>query len=205
MTIAMGGFSGDNALLAFAAVQQGRMNDELSESMRAADIRSQMAKDIASIKAHWDGANRNYAPDTDEKLVKVEGFIELEQEIQAFMDKYGDDPACADMMAAMSELEGSVKLHLKEWRDSVDRQTLTHFGAGTTPSSNPPIPKYSDEDVQRFVSQLQGTLDAAGTNDQLAMIHIKQLNDNINNSSGIVSGIMESRQNTTASIINNLA
>lgn len=203
MSISTGGFSGDNALLAFAAVQQGRMNEELSESMRSADIRSQMAKDIASIKAHWEGANRDYVPDTEQGCVKPQGFIDLNKEIDAFMEKYGDDPACADMMSSMGELSGTVKQHLKEWGDAVE--TALWNSPQTVAQSIGRIPKYSNEDVQKLSTQLQDTLDAAGTNDQLAMIHIKQLNDNINNSSGMVSGIMESRQNTTASIINNLA
>ena len=42
-----GGFQGGDALLAFAAIQQGRMNEEMSESMRVADLRSQMAGDLA--------------------------------------------------------------------------------------------------------------------------------------------------------------
>jgi hypothetical protein len=203
MSSVSGGFSGDNALLAFAAMQQGRMNEELTESMRSADIRSQMAKDIASIKAHWDGANRDYAPDSDQKCVKPKGFIDLNEEINAFMEKYGDDPACADMMSSMGELSGTVKLHLEEWTAAVESAAVN--SPLTLARNIAWIPKYSNDDVQKYLTLLQGTLDAAGTNDQLAMIHIKQLNDNINNSSGMVSGIMDSRQNTTASIINNIA
>lgn len=192
MSINMGGFSGGNALLAFAAMQQGRMNEELSESMRAADTRSQMAKDIASIKAHWEGTNRDYVPG-DQGHVKPESFMALDAEIDAFMDKYGDDPACADMVGALGELRGSVKLHLEEWR----------AGAyGGTPTQ---IAKYSDADVQGMSEKIQKSLDASGTNEQLSMIHIRQLNDDINNSSGMVSGILESRQNATASIISNIA
>lgn len=203
MTIAMGGFSGENALLAFAAAQQGRMNEELTESMRAADLRSQMAKDIASIKAHWEGANRDYAAGSGEACVKPQGFVDLKKEIDAFMAKYGMEPACADMMASMEELSGSVKLHLDEWVAEIKGVSATSPQAVTQALTW--IRKYSSEDVDRFSGLLQDTLDSAGTNDQLAMIHIKQLNDNINNSSGMVSGIMESRQNALASIINNLA
>ncbi|RYZ01503.1 MAG: hypothetical protein EOO73_35410 [Myxococcales bacterium] len=198
MSISTGGFSGDNALLAFAAMQQGRMNDELSESMRSADIRSQMAKDIASIKADWDAANRDFVPGTDERLVLGQGFLDLKAKIEAFEEKYGDDPACADMMASMGALGATVKEHIKDYLYESAAPESVDPGARA-------VPKYSKEDVQNHLSQLQETLDAAGTNDQLAMIHIKQLNDDINNSSGMVSGIIESRQNTIASIINNLA
>jgi hypothetical protein len=78
---------------------------------------------------------------------------------------------------------------------------------GDSPAVSPPMTfaAYEPESIQNWLGEITGKLDAAGTNDQLTMIHIKQLNDNINNSSGMVSGIIESRQNSTASIINNIA
>ena len=47
---AVGGFSGGDALLAFAAIQQGRMNDEMTSAMKAADLRSQMAGDLPGFE-----------------------------------------------------------------------------------------------------------------------------------------------------------
>jgi hypothetical protein len=204
-----GGFSGDNALLAFAAIQQGRMNDELSESMRRADVRSQMAQDVADIKAHLEQANRGV-----DKF--PEGFPNLDAELSAFMEKYGDEPACADMIDTVKIVADSVHLHVQEHNEDLSK-AAAQFAAdhgkwaatgkhGAEPTMPPLAWKaYEDKDIETMITYLQDTIDASGTNDQLAMIHLKQLNDNINNSSGMVSGIIESRQNALASIVNNLA
>jgi len=201
-----GGFQGGNALLAFAAVQQGRMNEEMTESMRVADLRSQMAGDLADIKAHLEEANRDPTK-----------FSDVDKELQAFGDKYGDEPALAEVTEAVGEIAGDVHEHC----DAVERSNagaMNGYGAshatweaqgkqGEEPQ--PPellkVAAYDDKVIQTWLGQITEKLDASGTNDQLAMIHIKQLNDNINNSSGMVSGIIESRQNSTASIINNIA
>jgi hypothetical protein len=172
-----GGFQGGDALLAFAAIQQGRMNEEMSESMRVADLRSQMAGDLADIKAHMEQANQH-----------PERFVDVDKELQAFMDKYGSEPALADVTETVKGIA-----------DDINERVTNSAAAGT------PIVHYQDNEMQPWLDNITQKLDAAGTNDQLAMIHIKQLNDNINNSSGMVSGIIESRQNSTASIINNIA
>ena len=172
-----GGFQGGNALLAFAAVQQGRMNEEMTEAMRIADLRSQMAGDLADIKAHLEHANGN-----------LEEMPDVAKELQAFMDKYEGEPALDDVTSTV----GNV-------RDDVCLRVSNAAKAGED------IVAYQPDEIEWFTNDISEKLDAAGTNDQLAMIHIKQLNDNINNSSGMVSGIIESRQNSTASIINNIA
>ncbi len=206
MSISTGGFSGSNALLAFAATQQGRMNEELSESMRNADIKSQMIKDIADIKAHFEGANH-----------KTDEFGALDAELQAFMEKYKDEPACAEGVATVKEIADSISLHMREHEKAV-ADNEHGFGAahatwvqqgsvGPEPIKPPAptIPAYEEWNINFMLGQLQSAIDDAGANDQLAMIHMKQLNDNINNSSGMVSGIIESRQNALSQIINNFA
>jgi hypothetical protein len=181
---AVGGFSGGDALLAFAAIQQGRMNDEMTSAMKEADLRSQMASDLADIKSHLEIANRNR-----------EGYIEVHHELQAFLDKYGDEPSLADVTDTVRVIADDVD---KRWANGNKPNSPQ---GGTDVGAKP----YAPETIKDWLDQIDGKLSASGTNDQLAMIHIKQLNDNINNSSGMVSGIIESRNNATSSIINNIA
>lgn len=199
-----GGFQGGNALLAFAAIQQGRMNEEMTESMRVADLRSQMAGDLADIKAHLEQANRD-----------PKRFSDVAKELQAFMAKYGSEPELEDVTSTVGPIATEVSEHcedVEKWNKAVtdtyvaDRKRWQETG-GPPPVQLPllTIESYDDKIIQTWLDNITQKLDAAGTNDQLAMIHIKQLNDNINNSSGMVSGIIESRQNATSSIINNIA
>jgi hypothetical protein len=200
-----GGFTGSDALLAFAAIQQGRMNEEMTSSMKDADLRSQMASDLADIKAHLEVANRY-----------PEKFGELDKELQAFMNEYGDEPALADVTQTVGEIADNIH---ERWTNEAKPApaalvaTFDDVGisqdlvkdAGALADSPLTIGAYADATVKTWLDQISDKLSSSGTNDQLAMIHIKQLNDNINNSSGMVSGIIESRSNATSSIINNIA
>jgi hypothetical protein len=201
-----GGFQGADALLAFAAVQQGRMNDEMTDAMRIADLRSQMAGDLADIKSHLEQANRH--PET---------FGDVDAELQAFMEKYGSVPELEDVTSTVGGIAANVH---GRWQNAEADHAQAMSGYGATHAQwkahgsqgeepQPPGPttmgSYNDKTIQSWLGEITDKLDAAGTNDQLTMIHIKTLNDNISNSSGMVSGIIESRQNSTASIINNIA
>jgi hypothetical protein len=200
-----GGFQGGDALLAFAAIQQGRMNEEMTDSMRVADLRSQMAGDLADIKAHLETADK-YG----------EKFPDVDAEMQAFMAKYGDEPALADVTSTVGEIADGIHRRLGEIASQNTQAQQGHDidvsewkSGGMIGSQPPPVVLATFEPnegtVKNWIDQITQKLDASGTNDQLAMIHIKQLNDNINNSSSMVSGIIESRNNATSSIINNIA
>jgi hypothetical protein len=201
-----GGFQGGDALLAFAAIQQGRMNEQMTESMRVADLRSQMAGDLADIKAHLEQANQD-----------PKRFPDMAKELQAFMDKYGSEPELQDITSTVGSIAEDVSGHVSHVTDAnqcmQESYTESHdlwektgrVGVEPEPPVLLEISRYDDKEIQTWLDNITQKLDAAGTNDQLAMIHIKQLNDNINNSSGMVSGIIDSRQNATASIINNIA
>lgn len=201
--ISSGGFTGDNALLAFAAVQQSRMNEDLSESMRVADLRSRMCKDISAIKAHLLEANSK----------NPNGIVDVKAELEAFKAEYGDDPACADMMDAVEPMLKDISLRVNntalenqsraEQREQASAQR--DYYRQQALQGDLPIVAYQQSELDVWLNNIQDTLDAAGTNDQLAMVHMKQLNDSINNSSGMVSGIIESHQNVMAQVINDLA
>src|SRR4051812_8144395 len=105
-----GGFQGGNALLAFAAIQQGRMNEEMTESMRVTDLRSQMAGDLADIKAHLEQANRD-----------PKSFPDVAKELQAFMSTYGSEPELGDVTSTVGPIATEVQNHCNEvqkWNDA---------------------------------------------------------------------------------------
>jgi hypothetical protein len=199
----VGGFQGGDALLAFAALQQGRMNEEMTDAMKLADKRSQMTSDLNDLKAHLEVANRH-----------PEKFNDLDVELQAFMAEYGDIPAFENVTSAVGEIADNIHGKLEDVAaangngyGSARAQWVAQGKVGEEPQppGPPNIGNYAAETVKTWLENITSQLDASGTNDQLAMIHIKQLNDNINNSSGVVSGIIESRNNATSSIINNIA
>jgi len=182
------------------------MNEEMTESMRVADLRSQMAGDLADIKAHLEQANRD-----------PQQFSDVNKELQAFMSKYGGEPELQDVTSTVAGIAEDVSKQCSDVETSnagaLKGYVVAHAiweqsgKVGEEPQSPTllSLMRYDDKVIQTWLDNITQKLDAAGTNDQLAMIHIKQLNDNINNSSGMVSGIIESRQNSTASIINNIA
>lgn len=202
---AIGGFTGSDALLALATLQQGNWNEQMSDAMSLAKTRSEMASDLANIKSHLESAGRNPA--------RLEA---LEPELQAFMAKYGSVPELEEVTSAVGEITGKVNENVAAYHTA-----QTDAGNGyskayadweaTGRHGNPPVETqvvlqgFSQEQVDNWLQLLTDKLDATGTNDQLGMIYIKQLNDNINNNSGMVSGIIESRNNATASILNNIA
>lgn len=203
MSYGLGGFQGGDAMLAFAAIQQGRMNEEMTDAMKLADKRSQMASDLNDIKSHLEVANRY-----------PEKFNDLDVELQAFMDEYGDIPEFDNVTSAVKEMADNIHGRLSEQGLSdglnymyAHEEWVRNGKVGAEPElpGPPQIGSYVDQSVKDWTDNITAQLDASGTNDQLAMIHIKQLNDNINNSSGVVSGIIESRNNATSSIINNIA
>lgn len=202
-------------MLAFAAIQQGRMNEEMTDAMKLADKRSQMASDLADIKAHLEAGDKH-----PEKLVDVD------KELQAFMEKYGDEPALEAVTSTVGEIASNIHSQVEkhhDWKQPISDTSKrysqpgdsgnigrggysaqTTAAQGSAPRGRDPL-DYADGTIKNWIDQITSQLDASGTNDQLAMIHIKQLNDNINNSSGMVSGIIESRNDATSSIINNIA
>ena len=218
MSYGIGGFQGGDALLAFAAIQQGRMNEEMTESMRVADLRSQMSGDLADLKSHLHAG-----------IEHPTELVEVDKEMQAFLEKYGDEPALEDVTSTVRGIQENIHGQVKVYQDQAKPASSDGTGSSEAPGglfnktlikataavvsseaalslpiSQAPL-DYADETIKTWISQISEKLDASGTNDQLAMIHIKQLNDNINNSSGVVSGIIESRSNATSSIINNIA
>jgi hypothetical protein len=214
-----GGFQGDAAILAFAAIQQGRMNEEMTESMRLADLRSRMSGELADLKSHLHAGIEHPAE-----------LVEVDQEMQAFLDKYGDEPALEDVTSTIrgiqQNIHGQVKVYQEQAKHASSSNSFSSYEATAdgfksslltasavvsrdlTPDlqgvSLAPL-DYADETIKTWISQISEKVDASGTNDQLEMIHIRQLNDNINNSSGVASGIIESRSNAMSSIINNIA
>jgi hypothetical protein len=213
----VGGFVGADALLALATLQQSNWNEQMSTEMRLAQLQSDMASDLASIKSHLETANQNPAR-----------FPALDEEIDAFIQKYGNVPELEGVVSVVREIDGALGRQLAALpanQTVVAQPHAQYLAAGrgyvaglhpgssgqssvestSQPSGGGSVEKFEQRQVDNWLERLTESLDACSINDQLRMIHIKQLNDNINNNSGMVSGIIESRNNATSSIINNLA
>jgi hypothetical protein len=199
-----GGFTGGDALLAFAAVQQGRLNEQMTDAMQLADLRSQMSADLADIKAHLQEANKD----------PTGRFPGLDAELQAFMDKYGDVAELGEVTSAVGEIATSVHDKVGQYNTDVINNGNGYSKAhadwvaggeqGPEPTLTPvTIGGYASEDIKTWTDHMTEQLSASGTSDQLSMIYIKQINDSINNSSGMVSGIDKSRSDGLAAIIRN--
>lgn len=178
-----GGYTGTNGLLAFAVERSGTLNDLMHREMEISKWRGEMATDLADIKSHLEIANRhNKEPD---------GFRKVNEEMAAFLEKY----------EGMPELD-AVTTTIREIYDSSNQKWLAYEAADPKPIE---YDGWADETIKGWMDRLTENLDSSSTNDQLAMIYIKSINEQINNLVGTVSGIEDSRQQTIASIINKLS
>jgi hypothetical protein len=178
-----GGYTGTEALLAFAVEQSATLNELMHNEMDTSKIRGEMAKDLADIKSHLEVANRH---DTN-----PEGFKNVNEEMKAFLDKYGDVP----------ELE-AVTSTMREIYESSDGKWKAYEAADPKPEH---YDGWANETIKGWSERLTENMDSSGTNDQLAMIYIKSLNERINNLASTVSGIEDSRQRTLEGIIGKLS
>jgi len=222
MSVGVGNYQSNEAILAFVALQQGRMYGELEESMTHAELRGQMASDLNDIKLHLEQANR------------TADFSQVDAELQSFLADYGQVPEFAEITDTVKEISvavGEKQATLVAARDlgsaafqtedPVLAQRLLEQADGAGPSSSEPEPPseadvalalaiqgangFPKETLQGWLQAISEKLDASGTSDQLTMIHIKQLNDNINQSSSLASELISSRNSTLSAVINNIA
>ena len=178
-----GGFTGTDGLLAFAVEQSGNLNQLMQKEMDVSKLRGEMANDLADIKQHLELANRH--PELPE------GYKNVNEEMAAFIEKYEDVP---ELDAVVSTI---VEIH-----KSSDAKWTAYEAADSKPAK---FDGWANETIKGWLDRLTEDMDSSGTNDQLAMIYIKSLNERINNLAGTVSGIEDSRQRTLESIINKLS
>ena len=206
MSVGVGGnYQSPEAILAFTALQQDRMYGDLKDAMDLATTRGEMTSDLTDIKSHLEFANRN------------NDFAQVDAELQAFVAKYGEVPEFAEIIDTVSAIADNVH---GRWTEAVQEHgraqsnyAAAHgrwvadgcLGLEPLPPGPPKLAEYADETIKNWLDSMTDKIDAAGTNDQLTMISIQQLNTSINQSSETASTIMDSRSDTLSSIINNIA
>lgn len=170
-----GGFRGTDGLLAFAVEHSAQLNQIMGDEMEQSELRSEAAKALNSIKTHLDTHGN------------PEELKNLNEELRAFQETYGGVPELGSAVNTVRELHNVTNRQWGDYEKATQKpDTISGFGEAT---------------VKEYSERLTGDIDASGTNDQLAMIYIKSLNDRINNLSGTVSGIEDSRQRATEAII----
>lgn len=96
-----GNYISDSQVMEWLAVQQDRIYGELGENMTDADDRKDFVAELGKIKADLHGAKSNDA------------IKELDQELQAFMSKYGSDPRFAEEMEGLDGIASRVNADAK--------------------------------------------------------------------------------------------
>jgi hypothetical protein len=206
MSVGVGGnYQSPEAILAFTALQQDRMYGDLKDAMALATTRGEMTSDLADIKSHLEFANRNH------------DFAQVDAELQAFVEKYGEVREFAEIIDTVSAIADNVH---GRWTEVVQLNAEAQsnyasmhgrwvaegcLGPEPQPPGPPKLGEYKPETIKNWLDSMTDKIDASGTNDQLTMISIQQLNTSINQSSETASTIMDSRSDTLSSIINNIA
>jgi hypothetical protein len=191
----------DSAILAWVQVQQERQYGQLGATMDFETMRGEMATDAANIKQDMLKASK------DPKVIPG-----LNDEIQAFQDKYGDVVEFADVTAQVAEYADTVSSKAGEMSDLKDRQASWDAlpvptgdepdTRGTRPEAPKPLDK---DDVKSWADALDKIVDSSNQNEQLGMIHINEIKSTIDHTAEIASQLIKSSNDTTKFTINNFA
>lgn len=210
-----GNYISDAAIMSWLAVQQGRIYDDLRESMDLAQQRANFTDDLNTLKAQLQEANEN------------KDFGKVNEELQKFLEMHREDP---QFEAICSELEGMAKTIADDVQIRVDydQQVIDYRndfedyhalvnaiaqGKATGPAgdpperpgSAPPPQQYSDERLKAWTDLISGKVDGLGRNDQLTMIHIQELKATLDQGAQLGSSFISSGDKTSSAIINNIA
>lgn len=177
--VASSNYMSDGAILAWVTAQQNRLYGDLQGTMGQQELQSQMESDLADIKLNLQG------------LVKDNrGMAAADAELKSFLAKYGDNPDFADIVSTVREIEHAV-----------------HANIPQTDEHGEPIlgPGFQSQTVKDLSEALDKKLSAAGTNQQLGMVHINELKSTIDQSTQIASQLIKSSNDATASVIHNIS
>jgi hypothetical protein len=216
-----GNYISDGQIMQWLANQQDRIYSDLRESMDLSEQRADLTNDLNTIKSHLQEAN-----DSGD-------FSKVNDELQAFVDKYGADPRFKDLCEGIdgiatrisNDYEGHKNFpeaHAKfaEAKRAYDQQQAeldgdlvaiiaasargALLGAPTEPI-DPGAPHYSENQLKSWDELISSKTDSASKNDQLTMIHIQELKATLDQGSQLASTFISSGDKTSSAIINNIA
>jgi hypothetical protein len=208
-------YMSDGAIMAWLETQQDRLYGDLRDSMRSSEARAQFADELNDIKAALHAANSN--PEHD--------FTKVDEQLQAFMQTYAEDPEFAELCGGLQELVNRIHDDTSAQLEHARKQqaytevlataaaqvhdagswNVYHHLRDSLKVDDIPAQTYSDDALKTWDELIGGKLDVANKNDQLTMIHIQQLKATIDQGSQFGSQYIASGDKTSNSIINNIA
>lgn len=211
----------DGQIMQWLANQQDRIYGDLRASMDLSEERAEFTNELNTIKSHLQEANESG------------DFSKVNDELQAFVGKYGADPRFKDLCEGIdgiatrisNDYEGhknfgeafaKYKVDAKAFAEQ-QGQFLLHAGAFQEAISSgtlltmpelpvdPGVPHYSENQMKSWDELISGKTDSASKNDQLTMIHIQELKATLDQGSQLASTFISSGDKTSSAIINNIA
>ena len=214
-----GNYISDGDIMAWLALQQNRIYEDLSSSMDLSEQRAHFTDSLNNIKADLEAANKSG------KFGKVDG------ELQDFMTKCGSDPQFQDLCSGLKDMAsqihsdyqvradypGKVVQYRKDEQAYDAAQGRQSVGVATPedlerlargrpqPPTELPAQGYKDDQLQSWESLIDGKSDVLNKNDQLTMIHIQELKATLDQGAQLGSSFISSGDKTSSAIINNIA
>lgn len=216
-----GNYISDGQIMTWLANQQDRIYGDLRASMDLSEERADLTNDLNTIKSHLQEANESG------------DFAKVNDELQAFVGKYGADPRFKDLCDGIDGIATRVKSDYeghKNYGDAFakyksevkavaeqDAYFLLHsealqeaISSGTLLTMpdfpvDPGVPHYTENQMKSWDELISGKTDHASKNDQLTMIHIQELKATLDQGSQLASTFISSGDKTSSAIINNIA
>lgn len=216
-----GSYISDGQIMAWLANQQGRIYDDLKDSMDLSEQRADFSNELNTIKSHLQDANESG------------DFSKVNAELQSFIDKYGADPRFEELCEGLDGLAARISKDYDahaNYGDAIDKYKVDAvayakqqgeflldpnalqeaISSGTLLAMpeipvDPGVPKYNDNQMKSWDELISGKTDAASKNDQLTMIHIQELKATLDQGSQLASTFISSGDKTSSAIINNIA
>ena len=200
-----GNYISDGALLAWATQQQNRLYGDLQDTMHQQELQGQMASDLADIKQHLSALNGH-----------PEETQNVHAELQAFVATYGANPQFDEITASVKEIDKTVAAQLPPEPVTPSTPLATVYtilnsassaGSGHVAATHvdPIKPPLAEAQLKEWTDTLDKKLGAAGTNEQLGMIHINEIKSTIDQGTQVTSQMIKSSNDSMSSVIHNIA
>jgi hypothetical protein len=186
---AQSGYMTSGEIMAWLATVGGNTYDQMRQQMVGTEQRRELQKDLTGLQSLIEETK------TTKDLTKLQAHLE---ELAA---KYSETP----FARSMGEILGA---HSDEFVEVAQRAEDVSDAEGLQKLSA--IIKLSDSS-EKFIGQLdswstgiQGEIDALGTQDQLALIKIQELNSQITQSTQLASNILAAQDQAASTAIMNM-